>query len=416
MRTKAVNRLLLAVLSSLLLFHLTLLWMFQESVLGRHSDFAAFYAAAKLVERGSGSDLYKLGTQEEFLREFLPQAGVHTGPLFYYHPPFEVWLFLPLASLPYGEAFLVWLFINLLLLTVYSFFLAPHVRELWHALPAVAALAGISLFPVFVSLLQGQDSILLLFLLGMAFILLKRKRPVWAGCLMALGLFKLHIIVPFLFAFLVTKKWKVVLGFSIVALLLVLASVPIVGWQGIIDYPVLLWQLNQGLGDETTQHQRAIYPSTMPNVRGFFLTALAGWIPGVLINGVVFLSSAFLLLWSASKWARGEEGQKNTLALTFSLSLLAALLVSFHLHLHDMSLLALPILLTLNHWLSTQGDCQSLTRTGLVKVVMLFFLTPLYLILLHFGQLNLLSWVILAFALAISSEISWFVKKTRAAR
>ncbi len=68
MRTKAVNRLLLVVLSSLLLFHLTLLWMFQESVLGRYSDFAAFYAAAKLVERGSGSDLYKLGTQEEFLR------------------------------------------------------------------------------------------------------------------------------------------------------------------------------------------------------------------------------------------------------------------------------------------------------------------------------------------------------------
>jgi uncharacterized membrane protein len=53
--------------------------------------------------------------------------------------------------------------------------------------------------PIGVELIQGQDSIILLFLLAGAMLAIERNREILAGALIAVGLFKFTVIVPIAF-------------------------------------------------------------------------------------------------------------------------------------------------------------------------------------------------------------------------
>jgi hypothetical protein len=89
----------------------------------------------------------------------------------------------------------------------------------------------------------------------------------------------------------------------------------------------------------------------------------------------------------------------------FPSALIAALLVSYHLNLHDLSLLALPIVLTLDGALANQS---TLTRRDLIAVsfAALLLFTPLYMWLISLGLLNLLVVPIAGFLLAFHVTLS----------
>jgi hypothetical protein len=93
-------------------------------------------------------------------------------------------------------------------------------------------------------------------------------------------------------------------------------------------------------------------PWFMPNVRGFLQWWLARWLDAGLILPVVFMSSAVVGVVAAwfvlRKGALGDKtvrGKANgDESMVYSLAILTTLLVSYHLHMQDLTLALLPML------------------------------------------------------------------------
>ena len=243
-------------------------------------------------------------------------------------------LFAPLARLPYVAAYLVWAVFNLALILGLWILLRPRLPSLHAFLPALPLLAMFAFFPVVIALLQGQDSILLLFLYGLAFSALATGRNFVAGVCLGLALFKFQLVLPFVLVLLVRRQWRAIAGFVVTAFGLLLVSAAVVGWSGVMAYPGFVLRLSR------SGAQAGIDPRAMPNLRGLVAGALdlAGP-PATLL--IIALSIALLAL--AAFWWREQAGRQFVLG--FSLCLTVTIIASYHMLTHDLSLLVLPVLL-----------------------------------------------------------------------
>ena len=84
----------------------------------------------------------------------------------------------------------------------------PGHREFWLTLLTILAF-----FPVWYCLLQGQDSILLLLLFALSFWLWRRGQDEAAGFVLALGLFRPQLVLPFVLVTFLGGRWKFIRGF-----------------------------------------------------------------------------------------------------------------------------------------------------------------------------------------------------------
>ena len=403
MPNRHLKLVLFAAALTLLLVHVALFWIAGGKALKGYADFAFIYAAAELIKDGSGTHLYDYDAQKRVQDRLFSEVEIRKGTLVFNHLPVEALLFVPFSYLPFAWAYGLWAVINVSILFGLPFLLAPHDSNLKEIFRPFLSLFFVAFFPCFVAVLQGQISILLLLLFALAFLSLKQGRDFLAGCLLGLTLFKFQIVLPFMLPFCLKKRWKVLFGFLVVTSGLVLLSLSLVGWKGMTAYLHLLWRENQNLVSRGQQQIYAIYPQAMPNIRGFLYGACAGKIPEAGIGIGVVGSSLILLLWSAIRWIRFRERQ--VVDLSFSLNLLVALLVSYHLLLHDLSLLSLPLLLLLNHRVGTRTPSRLLRYASLV-VIGIFFLTPLYLTLMRDEHLYLLFWPLLLLTFVVARELS----------
>ncbi|HSA92080.1 MAG TPA: glycosyltransferase family 87 protein, partial [Terriglobales bacterium] len=323
----------------------------------------AFYSAARVVAEGRGALLYKFDTQRELQRGF----PARRTPLLFYHPPFELLLFLPLAWLPFVPAYAVWMGVNLGLLAWLAWLPHPYAEaypRFRGLLPLVLALA---FFPVTVAMMQGQDSILLLFVFTLAWMALRRGQSFRAGCILALGLFKFQFVLPFMAVLAIRRNWKALKGFLLTGLGLGLVSLIPVGWQGARSYFDFLLEINQHLAYGT------IRPVSMPNLRGLVATFLGDGLPASWLGGLVAVVSLLLLALAARYWPPEEETATVRLDLAFALTLVVVLLVSYHLNPHDLSLLFLAILLIARHIAATGGQARPAGKILLASLLLLFF-------------------------------------------
>ncbi len=277
----------------------------RREIAAGYPDFTIFYTAGKAVNQGRGRQLYDLETQLALQRGFAPEVKHRENALPFNHPPFEALLFVPLAGLPYVTAYLVWAIFNIALILGFWTLLRPRLPNLHNFLPALPLLAMFAFFPVIMALLQGQDSILLLFLYGLAFSALATGRAFVAGVFLALALFKFQLVLPFVLVLLLRRQWKAVAGFSLTAFVLLLVSAAVVGWNGVLAYPGFVLRLNRSAA------QAGIDPRDMPNLRGLVagLLHLAG-VPAILL--IITISIALLVLvvrwWRVRAWAEVRAG------------------------------------------------------------------------------------------------------------
>lgn len=399
MQHRRPNPLLLACFVVLITPQLAMLWTNKDKVWSGYPDFAIFYAGAKIVHDGLGKTLYDFNLQKDYTRQF----SARPLPLSFNHPPFELLIFLPISFFSYPKAYVLWALTNGVFLFIVAQLLRPYCENLRRSLPLILLL--LLFFPIFVAALEGQDSILLLLLYTVAFACLKQNRELTAGSVLALGLFKFQLVLPFLVEPLMNRRWKIFAGFLATAATLAVVSWHLVGWSGAAMYANLLREQNQDLASQRTQDQWYIYPARMPNLRGFVQTLFLGKIPESYLNVGILFCSAVLIVWAGRRWGGNSKSEDTTTDLRFSLNVVATVLVSYHLYLHDASLLILPLLLVGNHLLSKNGP-QGLARSGLSLAIFPFFLPPLYLVLWWHKQFYLLFVLVLAFALLISAETS----------
>ena len=153
----------------MLAIHVALFFSWRAEILNGYADFTSFYTGGKCLQEGLDLQLYDLETQFRLQREFAPNVAIRHGPLAFNHPAFEAlisasrvsFIHHRLLDMGCGELAVACRGVSVLL----GHDLA-QLRNISRALPVLALLG---FFPIFVAVIQGQDSILLLFLFVLAF-------------------------------------------------------------------------------------------------------------------------------------------------------------------------------------------------------------------------------------------------------
>jgi hypothetical protein len=341
----------------------------SSSLFREGTGFAITYVGASILHHHDGAKLYDLKHQAA-VRDPLFR---HPKSLIFEHPPFEAFLLEPLAALSYKTAYLVWGIFNVLLWLALPWVLRPYApapREplgylaLWLLFP-----------PLWIALLQGQPSILLLLLYAITYIALKRGHDLPAGIYLGFGLFKFPVVLPFALVFLFRRKWKFLTGFLCTASLLGILSLIAVGWRGILSYIHLLVQIaghpnNLPLGKATG----------MATLNGFVQLLLGHMLSPTAVDVIVGALSLFLIAGIGWRWRQVDQldgtKAKNTSDLMFAAALVVSLVTGFHVFSHDLSPLMLALLLVLAHFPPRE---KPILRVALVIALVLLWMPPVYL-------------------------------------
>ena len=362
-------------------------------------DFSIFYTAGRILRDRQGSRLYDDALQESVQRSFSPLAVQRRGGILpYNHPPFEALLFVPLAHLPYVTAYLTWFLVNGALLGSIPFLLRTRLKALGHAPLYLWLLACLGFFPIFIALIQGQDSILLLFLYCLTYASVGRRSGFSVGGWLALGLYKYHVVAPF--ALPLWRRKRLIAAFLSVAVSLGLISLAITGWQGLLGYPRYV------VGERARREVCLEFaPGTHREpARADFSHGPGGGAPRdpELLTRMFLAIVLLLMMYTAGKTLWADSGRRQAM---LALNLVGTILISYHIFVHDLSLLFLAVLLVLELLLSDR-PLPNATRTTLWVCIAILFFSPLYQVLsLRYRQLQLMAIVLVIFFLGLLSLV-----------
>ena len=378
-------------LTAALLFFIVLL----NVALGtpRSFDFTAFYAGGKIILQGNASKLYDLGEQTRIERQVFEGGSLLVNP----HPPFEALWFAPLASLPYLEAYMLWGAFNVLFWLLFQRFLRPYAPI--PAQPFRYLMLCSLFFPLWVALMRGQTSVLLLLLFSLTYVFLERRRDFTAGVFLGLGLFKFAIVVPFAVICLLRSRWRLMAGLTAAASLLAVLSLIAVGPSGIRSYLDLLVATTRD--PDNPVYRDSFRAWGMPTLGGLFAAMLAGRLSAASIGVLAAAVSACLIFFVAWRWRQEDQcpGEKSH-GLMFAAALVIAQVAAPHLYTHDLTLMLLAILLVIG---SPQWTEAAALRKVLLATIVILYAPPAYLLLMHWQAVYLLAPVLVAFAFATIS-------------
>lgn len=404
---KARYRFVAAFLLAMAIVHGFEFWQQRTRILAGYGDFSALYTAGSLVRRGEGRFLYDRHVQWKFQQQFAPNVDIREGPMPFIRPPFEALLFLPLTYFSFPVALSIWSLSKVFLLWLTARVL-PRPNPFARIYPSWLEVAlCLGLFPVFLDLLQGQDAILLLLIVAATLNRLQSGKDVAAGAIVALGLFKFHLVVPIAIMLWLGGRARILAGFLPVAAALVALSCAVSGTSVLSTYPKYLLELNRanGIGVVTAQ--------SMPNLRGL-LTAFLGrasypgpihWLLVPVAVGAIVLTARF--------WRPYINMGFPGLALGYCLSLLVAILTSYYVYSYDMALLIIPLLLLGGGFLD-QPWSPRFPGQAIATGLLLLICTPLYWVLIfRFDRAYLLLVPMSILALGIASMMRQALPATR---
>jgi hypothetical protein len=351
-------------------------WKERAKIQAGYGDFSAFYTAGSLVRQGQGRFLYDLGRQWRMQQEFAPNVDIRKGPMPFIRPPFEALAFLPLTYFSYPVALAIWSLAKLVLLWI-ALSVLPRPSPFTRVYPRwLEFLLCLGFFPVFLDLFQGQDAILLLLIVTWALNRLQCRKDVAAGAILALGLFKFHLLVPIAIMLWFAGRARILAGLLPGAAALVAVSWVIVGPRVLLAYPAYLLNLNQ------TASVGFVTAESMPNLRGL-LSAFVGRspYPGP-IHWLLLPAAVVGIVVVARVWRPVVSTNYTGLALGYCLALLVAILTSYYARSYDMTLLVVPLLLLGGKFLDAPGlkepKVPATPRFMIAAGLLLLVCTPLY--------------------------------------
>lgn len=325
------------VVIAMILIELGALHAHWGDVTQQKPDFAALYGTASMIRAGKfpGYNPATIkGIDVGYDSTAALQAPVaKTDSL---HPPFEYLLFLPFTFLSYRTAYLVWYACNLILLWCTPLVLWPVIRNLHRDFHFIAILFG-SMLPVVVCLILGQDSILLLLLIAAAYVSLEHGQHLRSGFFLGLAMFKFQFVLPILTVLLLARMWKVVAGFGIALLSLIVGSFVMIGVRPTLDYVPFVLAFGRHISVNASPRT-----ALMPNLRGLVSLILGGALSPQLQTILILLISAavfgFVAYWYLTNASR-------PLSWKFASLVTMSCLVSYHCYVYNAVLLIVPLLL-----------------------------------------------------------------------
>src|SRR5258706_12260323 len=193
-------------------------------------DFLNIYTGAALAHEGRYSELHIPPVQLAAEQEIIPQLTILVP---FVRPGFYAALLSPLALLPYDTAFSAWIAAQVLLL-LFCWIWG------WRRFgPDALVFAALSL-PAPLGIASGQDCVVLLALFIAAYELAERKQPLASGAALAIMLLQFHLILLWPVALLIQRRWRMLIGFCIMALAEAVVCVMLGGLHVIRSYADLL--------------------------------------------------------------------------------------------------------------------------------------------------------------------------------
>lgn len=377
-----------------------LAWLtFLPKALRGHADFRQLYVAGYMVRTGHRTQLYDYAAQTYFQNTLVSNDE---RALPFIRPAYQALMFVPFSLLPYRTAYLGFLLLNVLLLALAFLILQPRLRGLSRVWPGLPPALFLGFYPVALALMQGQDSILLLALLAAALVSLERNRDLTAGALAGVGLFKFQIVVPIVLLFLLWRRWRFVKGFMFSAILVGLLSFITSGWAETVVFVHSLLSVGAGLPAVPGEINFPLRINIMANLRGLIYGLASLRAPQRWLQVTTLLLSSLVVI---SVRARGRQ-QRGGGALVLAIT--AGVLVSYYLFIHDLSILLIPIVLTLDRFISRNGTGEPFGRAA-AAISALLFVAPMciFVIPAHFYLVSVLICAFLFVLMKRLPEQSW---------
>jgi hypothetical protein len=352
------------------------------------TDFVNFYLGASMVRKGEGSNLYRPEAQDAAYQSLLHRRSNQ----YFLHPAFEAAALAPLTVLSLEHAFIVWTLMNVALLGFLPMVLMNSI-PLLEAKP-YTGLLGFCLLPTLTALTLGQDSILLLFVISTAYVFLGKRADGAAGLLLSLASVKFQYVVILLPLLLLSRRWRVGVGFSLGCACLAVVSSLITGWRGLMNYFTFVrsFDAHSGYG--------ALNTALMTNARGFVIGM--GWAA----SSSIYWLMAIILIGTGAVAAWTQRDRRND-GLLFALFLTIALAAAQYSHFPDLTVMFLPVLLALDY-LRDRG-VQTISRKILFLCCLAIFFWP-FLLLLFGGHYWWNSRIYLVFPLLVFFIGTMFVE------
>lgn len=295
-------------------------------------DFLSFWTAGAAALQEQAPAAYNLA-QHHALEQSTAGARTFVDP--WYYPPTFLLVVLPFAMLPYLWALVAW---TAVMLAAYVFAvrkLAPRREALWLAIAFPGAL---------VNLVNGQNGLLVVAMLGGALMLLE-ERPLLAGTLLGLLSFKpqLGLLIPI--ALLVATRWRALFAAAATSILFAAASVALFGietWRAFVGSLDLVHHMVVEHGGIRFSTMQTAFAATRM-LGGGIASAYA-------VQAVFVLAAAVVVIWS---WRQSGLGLTLKAAALVVGILLAALYALYY----DLILLGLPIA-----WLALEGERSGFLR------------------------------------------------------
>ena len=236
-------------------------------------DLPAFYGAARIIRSDQPTRLYDAEAQQISQRDLFPDSKDGWIPFAY--PPFVAVAYVPLTLFPFKLAYAVHTLLMAALCAVAVVLVGRSIPSLQHQY-TLAIAAALTFYPIFRSVLGGQNTALSLACSAGAAVALARKRAFAAGLSIGAWLFKpqLALTVAALILLRTRERTRFLLGLGCVAVLYYLIAMAIAGPA----WPIWWWRagampLSAALG--IANRDNVISLPELGSALGF---PVAGWI------------------------------------------------------------------------------------------------------------------------------------------
>ncbi len=294
------------------------------------SDFRVFYSSGYILQT-TPSSLYTNDQQELTQKQFFPVDEKKFYTLSFINPPYLALLFAPLAWLPVDIAFGIWVSFNLAVFVACIYLIKS---EFTIKLSFSQLLLEASVFiPFFVTLKNGQSSLLSLLLLLIIQNRIQKNKPFTAGLLASVLWYKPQIAIFVTLYWMLREKRPFLKGLLIGGVLLSLLSFFILGTEVRTFFGTFISYVSSS----SPEHSK----EAMISWQGFawqLHRLIPNLKPTLLMLGLTGLTTLITALWSVKNkvWLAPSSA-------VFAMLVPLILLCGVHVHVHDAVLLLIPL-------------------------------------------------------------------------